>query len=736
MARPTTTKPLASAGPDRRLGWAGRWGIVVARHRRFVLLAWLVLAVVCVAGYPALHSRLASPDFSVPHSESARVDDLMAQHFPQLGCEQDLVVFHAADRTADAAEFHAVVDLAMRSAAHTVGVTGTTSPYEGLAAQQISSDKHTAFGVVGINGDMAARARTAASLQAALAPTAGKGVSVQLTGYSPVENDLMNTETADLERAEAIGLPMAVIVLVLSLGALVAAIVPVTVAGAGIAVTVGALFGLTTFLAFDSLVLSVSVMVGTGAGIDYAMFVVSRFAEELARSGITDRRDQTGIERAVGLAMDTAGRTVMASGLIVMISLCSLAVVGLRMLDGIAVGVVTVVLSTLAAAFTLLPASLATLGPAINVGALPARFRPALVRSSSATGGWSRWAHTVMARPLVFAGVGVAVLLVAATPIAGIRYGVDMGLSSLVDHPSGQAADRIVHDFGPGLLAPVEIVATGAGDTPLRAEDLGAAEQFASALSNDGRVRMVLPQETDSRMFALVVPRVAFDSNAAADLVRHIRTQAGQSTLNATVLVGGTSASFVDVSHRIAARFPVVIALVLAASLVFLVITFRAIIPAVKAILMNLLATGAALGITIMVFQHGIGERLLDFHSTGFLQVYLPMLVFAVLFGLSMDYEVFLIRRMKEQWDRGHDNDSAVATGLEATARPITAAAAIMVVVFASFVSADVLELKQIGLALAAAIAIDAVLVRLVLVPAMMKLLGQWNWWLPRVHRH
>ncbi|WP_107655289.1 MMPL family transporter [Nocardia suismassiliense] len=730
MAQPTILERPEPPAPARRWGAAGRWGVAMARHRKIVLGVWLLLVVVCGAAYPALHARLGTPDYSVPGSDSVAVDHLVAEHFSRFGIEQDLIVFHSAEHTVDTPAYRATIDRAITVARQTSGVAGAIGPFDGNAAQ-ISADRHTAFGIIGVDGDISARVQVVQDLQAAIETGPGAGTQVMLTGYAPIQSEMMQIETADLQRAETLGIPVATVLLVLALGALTAALLPITVTAAGIAVAVGALFGLTTFLAFDSLVLSVATMIATGTAIDYAMFIVSRFNEELTRRGVRNRRDRNAIHEAVGAAMDTTGRTVLASGLIVMISLCSLAVVGLPMLNGIAVGVVTAVLATMTAAFTLLPALLATLGPAVNRGALPERMRPAEVRSAAASSAWARWAHTVMARPVLFGTVGVALLIVAAAPLTGLRYGVDVGTDALTERPAGQAIALVEKNFTPGLLAPIEVVATGADTAPLTSAARAEADQFIGELSRDPRIATVLPQYADGRMFAAVVPRAAFGSTDAADLVTDMRSRAA-SLGDAEVRIGGTTALFVDVSERITGRFPWVIALVLAVSFAFLVAAFRSLVLAVKAILLNLLATGAALGITVAVFQHGIGESALGFHSTGFLQIYLPMLVFAVLFGLSMDYEVFLIRRMKEHWDVHHDNAAAVADGLQRTARPITAAAAIMVAVFASFVTANVLELKQIGFALAVAIAIDAVLVRLVLVPAFMRLFGRWNWWLPK----
>ncbi|HLS76471.1 MAG TPA: MMPL family transporter [Nocardia sp.] len=718
--------PVPGAGP----GLLGRWGAAMARHRSVVFALWLLLVLAGGAAFPALDARLGAPDFTVPGSSSARADQLIAEHFSAFGVEQDLLVVHSPSYTADDPEFRESVTRATAAAGAIEGVTGVIGPYQGDQAAQISTDRHTAFAVVGLDGDIAERVATATRLQAAVAATAAGDFEVAVTGYGPMQADLMEVETADMQRAETIGLPIAAAVLVLALGALVAALLPITVTAAGIAVAVGVLFGLTTWLTFDSLVLSVATMIATGTAIDYAMFLVSRFQEESHARGVTSRTQRAAIESAVAATLDTTGRTVLASGIIIMISLCSLVAVGLRMLDGIAIGVIAAVSATLCAAVTLLPALLAALGPAVRRGALPERLRPAIADDQPSA--WDRWARTVMNRPVAFGLAGVVLLIACAFPLTTISHGIDMGMNSLDGHPSGRATVLVQDEFGPGLLAPLTVVATGPTDTPLPAAAQSAVLSFGAELDRDERVARVLPQQADGRVLLTVVPRDSFDSASVADLTREI-TDRADAVPGAELSVGGTPAVFADVSDRIAARFPWVITLVLTVSLVFLIVAFRSVLLAVKAIVLNLLATGAALGVTVAVFQYGLGERLLGFTSTGFVQVYLPMLVFAVLFGLSMDYEVFLIRRIRESWDRTHDNGLAVAEGLRHTARPITAAAAIMVAVFAGFVTADVLELKQIGFALAFAIALDAVIVRLVLVPAFMRLLGDWNWWLPRL---
>ncbi|ACY21882.1 MMPL domain protein [Gordonia bronchialis DSM 43247] len=708
-----------------------RWGVLMARRRRAVLAVWGLLLVVCAVAYPLLENRLGAMDFGVEGSESTEVDRLVARHFPQFGTEQAVIVLQSGAVTATDAEFRAAVARTITAATAVEGVVDVVGPYDGLPGSQISADGHVAIALAGMDGDMAERAKVARDLQDAIATTGDDSIDVGVTGYSAVQNAATELQNADLARAEAIGIPVALVLLVLALGALAAAAVPIAVAIAGMLTAVGVLFTLTAVTAFDSLTVAMATMVGLGVGIDYAMFIVSRFREELTHH---TGPDHAAISGAVGRSLATAGKTILVSGLVVMISLCALIIIQAPIFRGIAIGVATAVTSMLTVAVTLLPALLAALGPAVNRGSLPARWRPA----DSATdapgvlgGRWARWAYLVMRRPVLFGTAAAAVLVLAALPVFGIRYGLDMGTTALDDTPTGRASTALNTNFPPGALSPVEIIATGPSDTPLTADAEARVNRFLTEIDGDARIDIVLPaQLNDGRMLAMAIPSVTFDSMAATDLVRDLRNTAAGAA-GAEIRIGGSTAEFVDLSDEMTTKLPLVVALVLTASLVFLIAAFRSIALPLKAIAMNLLATGAALGITVAVFQWGLGENVLDFTSPGFVQVYLPTVVFALLFGLSMDYEVFLIRRIREYWDASGDNQRAVAAGLTHTARPITAAAAIMIAIFASFLTADILELKQLGLALAVAVAIDAVLIRLVLVPALMRLLGGWNWWLP-----
>ncbi|MFI9503293.1 MMPL family transporter [Nocardia sp. NPDC052566] len=707
------------------------WGATMARHRRLVIVGWLIVLLVSGAVFPLLMKELKAPDYGVDGAESTRASSLVQQYFRGLGNEQDVIVFDSPEGRLNDPDQRAVVDRVVAAARTTPGVVAVISPFDPMAKDQLAPDGRAALALVGLQGNADQLPARAADVQKAIDAADSAGVAAYLTGYSPITNDLTKVESSAAEQAETIGMPIALLIMVLAFGAVLAAVLPVLLAIVGLTLTFGVLYALSFVLHFDAFMVTIVTMIGTGIGIDYAMFIVSRFREELARRGIAER-DPAAIAEAVGAAVRTSGRTIFFSGVVVGISVCSFFIVKSPLFREISVGVLVAVLCTLAAALTFLPAMLAVLGPRINKWQLPVRWRPADVRSDShlASGPWARWAHMILRRPVIYAVVAAVVLVIAALPVASLKYGIDLGTKSLAGEPSAKAQDILDRSFTPGAVSPIQIVVTGSGDAALDAAGQQRATTLMSTLRQDSRITQIEALTSQGRMLLNVVPKVPVDSNEAIALVRHIRDDLAPSTGN-QVLVGGATASFVDLSDETTTKLPWVLALVLGLSLVFLLLIFRSVVLPIKAVLMNLLATGAAIGLTVAVFQWGHGAGLLGFTSTGFVQVYLPLSVFVLLFGLSMDYEVFLIRRIQEAWEDGNDTDASIAVGVEHTARPITAAAAIMVAVFGSFVTAQVLELKQFGFALAVAIALDATLVRLVLVPALMKLFGDWNWWLP-----
>lgn len=717
-----------------------RWGAVMARHRRMVMAVWVVVIFACGASMPFLFNQLKAPNYNVNGSESARAAQLLQHHFAGQGNEQDVIVFDAANGRITDPAARATVDRVVKAAQAQDGVVTVISPFSPQARDQVSQDGRAALALVGLRGSPHKLPGRVSDVQDAVQGASGGGVKAWLTGYTPITNDQTVVQGKDSENAESIGMPVALVVLVIALGAVVAAFLPLLLAIAALILTFG-VFALLSFgLSFDAFLISIVTMIGTGIGIDYALFVVSRFREELARRGVNRQnwkhereKQREQVIEATGVAVATSGRTIMFSGVIVGISVCSLYIVNAPVFREISTGVLVSVICTLITALTLLPAVLGWLGPKVDLGSLPERFRPADARPGADVerGVWARWAHLIMRRPVIAGLIAAVILVVAALPVASLKYGVDLGIGSLGQQPAAQAQKVLSRSFSDGATSPIQVVVTGRNDTPLDATGTQHAKQLQDALSKDSRIAAVESMPSDGRVLINAVPKVAIDSNAATDLVKYIRTDLATRATGQDVFVGGATAQFADVSKETTDKIPYIILMVLGLSLLFLVMVFRSIALPIKAVVMNILVTAAAVGATIAVFQWGHLEGLFGFTSVGFLQVYIPITVFVLLFGLSMDYEVFLIRRMKESWDESHDNATAVATGIEHTARPIAAAAAIMVAVFGSFVTCGVLELKQFGLSLAVAIALDATLVRLVLVPAFMRLLGDWNWWMP-----
>jgi RND superfamily putative drug exporter len=711
--------------------------VAIARHRRLVLALGVVVLVCSVLLYPRLEGALNAPEYGIKGTDSSRVEELLERRFPGIGSEDDGLVFYSAHQLASGSAFHGVVASVLAVARRQAGVRTVLGPYDPNAVGQISSDEHAAVVAITLGGGTHQRFTRARSMQSAVGREARDGIHVWLTGFSPIARDLSDVERTDTERAEAIGVPVALAILLFALGTAVAAMAPLLMAGAGLLFTYGVLALLTTLFHFDNLLLAIVTMIGVGIGIDYGLFIVSRFREELACSERAPGGERDRVADAVGTALATSGRTILFSGAIVALSLASLLVVDSPIFREVAVGSVTVVLCMLIVAVTLLPALLGQLGAGINRGALPARLHPADSRPQAgrAPGGWAKWALLMMRRPIPAAILAAGVLILAAIPVTGLRYGINLGVLSVSSTSSGKGETVLARSFSPGAVAPIQIILTDGAESSHGRPDVAGAATLTRELEDDRHVTGVAERRSGFGTLLTVVPSARIDSSTTVALVRHIRRDLAppiHAHGGPTVLVGGATAITVDFSNQMRSSLPLVVGLILGMSLLCLLVAFRSIVLPIKAVLMNLLVTGAALGLVVLIFQQGHGEHLLDFTNPGFIQAYVPLGMFALLFGLSMDYEIFLIRRVREEWRSTHDNRLAVATGIEHTARPISAAAAIMVAVFGSFLSANLLELKQIGFALAVAIALDASLVRLILVPATMRLLGSRNWWLPR----
>ncbi|SDG22503.1 putative drug exporter of the RND superfamily [Sinosporangium album] len=745
---------------------------MVARRRYLVLALWA--AVLAVAGilYPVLESRLGAPDYTVRNSESAKTQSLLTEHFWDLGAEQDVVVFRSATHTVASPEYRRVVERIIETVKNGSGVTEVESPYADGRGEQISADRRVALAVLGMRGTEAQRAFVAARLQDRIErQSAGTGVEAYLTGPSPLTNDLSDIELRDQRTAENIGIPLALVVLLFALGALAAALLPILVALSSVLLCSALLVPLAFPLHLDRFVTVVATVIGIGVGIDYALFVVSRFREELAaRTPFGKRASREAIDTSIGLALRTSGRTVITSGLIVIVALGSMLVINGHIFMEIALATSLVVACCLLTSLVLLPAMLAVLGDRVNFGALPRRMRPPDIsgNGTAAVGLWGRWAAFVLRHPVLTGLPALALLILASLPLTSIKLGIDWGLAALSETRSGKGQQIVTQSFTAGAVGPVQV--TTCKPRPIAAPELDRVASLTATLARHPHVESVTSVTSElDRAFgghteahlrrAAAVPEArrelnrivdldrggrctylsiilnqAVDSPEASALVRDLRDQHAPDAFRGTgaeVHVGGLTAQYVDLSDETSSKLPLVIAIVLGLSFVYLLLVFRSVLIPLKAVVLNILATTAALGLTVFVFQFSHGDWLLGFTSVGTLQAYLPVALFALLFGLSMDYEVFLVSRIQEEYERSGDNDRAVVVALSHTARQITAAAAIMAAVFGSLLLADVLELKQFAFGLAVAVVIDATIVRMLLVPAAMGIAKRANWWIP-----
>ncbi len=735
-------------------------GYVTTRYASIIAAIWLAATIVASLFLaPRFTTALTGPPLLVNGSDSAIAQQIITERFGEPFAEQDLVVFTSASLTVDDPAFQAVVNEALGRVRPLRGVVSIISPYGVGAESLIATERHIATAVVSITGTNAERQALVPILTNVATAAATPYVAIYVTGSSPLIAELVAQEQEDLTRAEQLGLPAALLILLIASGTVVAAGLPILLALGGITVTFGVLGAASMVADFNLFVPNIATMIGMGIGIDYALFIVTRFREELAKG----KESPT----AIAATMASTGKNVFFSGITVLLSLSGLFLVNARIFHELALGAMTAVAVMLLGAMTLLPALLALLGPRVNAWHLPGRKSDTTGIGSSQF--WGVWAMAIMRRPVLWAAAAIAILLLLASPIARLNLSLDTSTGE-ANQGSAEAGRKILEqEFNQGRISPLQIVYSS-DDGALDQRDLDAIARLSERLANDWAVVEVTSVTTlldrytgshsadalgmaanypqvveatgdlvnfDSGMDVAIiraVPRWSPDSPGPLELVTRVRDRLAPAALEdapASIHVGGLSAQIVDISAESRHKLPIVAAFIVILSYVLLMMVFRSLVLPLKAIIMNVLGITAAYGLLVVVFQDGAGARLLHFTPTGTIQVYLPLLSFAVLFGLSMDYEVFLLGRIKEEWDISGDNQVAVVKGLQRTASVITAAAAIMVVVFSAFTFARLMEVKELGFSLAAAVFIDATLIRIVLVPAAMQLLGHWNWWLP-----
>ena len=553
-------------------------------------------------------------------------------------------------------------------------------------------------------------ARTSATHVSVLAATERhQGLDVELSG--------MMFQKASLGSSEVIGIMAAVVVLLVAFGSVVAMGLPIVTALFGIGVGMAGVELWSHLVATPEFTVQVATMIGLGVGIDYALFIVTRYREALDRKAPED---------AVVEAVTTAGRAVLFAGSVVLISLLGMILMRLDFVGGLAVGSSTAVAVSVAGALTLLPALLGFAGDKVN--------RLSIHRRSHPAGGetrWHRWSRLLQRHPVPAAAGALLVLCALAVPALGMRLGFSDAGNDPATQTTRVAYDLVARGFGPGANGPLAVVAELHGPSAV-----GRLGSLVASLEHQPGVAAVLPPELNAAHTAAIVevlPTTSPQAAATVSLVHQLRSHvlAPYQTSDLSVHVGGPTAAGVDYSTVVGQRLPIFIGAVLLLSFALLLAVFRSVLIPLKAVVVNLLSIGSAYGVMVAIFQWGWAKSLFGVGHGGPIDPWIPMMLFAIVFGLSMDYEVFLLSRIREEHERTGDNSAAVVEGLAGTGRVITAAAAIMVAVFASFVLGDLRAIKIIGTGLAAAIFIDATVVRCVLVPAVMELLGERNWWMP-----
>jgi RND superfamily putative drug exporter len=680
-----------------------RLGDASARRPKRTIGAWVLLTALVVALSGALGGAFLD-DFAAPGSDSAAATELLESRFPAATGGSAVAVFSAGDG-ARLDGFRPAVAATLARLAEVEHVAAVTDPFD---AGRISADGQIGFADIAMDlpsGELGPE--PARALAEALAPARAAGLTAEVGG----EAVFLNTEPAP-SGAEAVGVVVALVVLVVAFGTVVAALVPIVLALVAVAVGLTAVTLLAGALDVSTAGPTIAAMVGLGVGIDYALFIVSRYRENRAAGAPNDV--------ALSRAMGTSGTAVLFAGVTVVLAMSALVLTGLGVLASIGLATALVVLFAVATALTLLPALLSLLGDRIDTGRLLRRGRaPRAVEATA----WWRLAHRISARPVPYLVAASVLLLTLAAP----ALSMETGFPDAGDEPTStthrQAHDLLAEGFGPGFNAPLLVVADLVGAAP------DAVPALVSHLEADPGIADVgEPTRTASGDTVVVpaIPTTAPADDATEATLARLRADAPDG-----VHVTGQAAMAIDLDTQLRDTLPLLLGAVLVASFLLLTVVFRSVTVAVKATVMNLLSIGAAYGVVVAVFQWGWLGGLIGLGDTYLIASPLPAICFAVLFGLSMDYEVFLVSRIREAYVATGDNVEAVARGLAASGRVITCGALIMMGVFSSFVVNPNPFVKMIGLGLAVAIALDATVVRMVLVPATMALLGRANWWLP-----
>ena len=696
--------------------------------------AWVAAFVLAIALIITLLADGLTTDFGFTNNpESQRADTLLEERLRGPKRANEIVIVRSDTLTVDDPAFQAKVE-ALYDQFNALGsdiIAASTHFYQSGDVSLVSTDRQTTILPITMAGEFDDATTNVEQILDIVQEANGRdGFDVLATGEATVSSETNKASESDLIKGEAIGIPVALIILILLFGALLAALTPIMVALFSIILALGvtALIGQTFELSF--FVTNMIFMIGLAVGTDYSLFIVSRYREELGK----------GLEKldAIARAGETASRAVFFSGLTVVLALFGMLIIPTTIFQSLATGAILVVIVSVLASLTLLPAILSIMGDKVNSLRVPIIGRRFNKQADDQSGGFWGWiTRTVMGHPIISLVVSAGLLIAAAIPFFDMNTGFN-GVSTLPDGFQSKKAFLILEDeFSFGLITPAEIVIDG----DINSEPVQAAiNSLQSALELDpaflGVSDLVVNPGED---LALLTAPVIGDpgGEAAIDAIGRLRNQyipSAFSQTQADVLVTGAAfnTDFFEITNRFT---PIVFTVVLSLSFILLMIVFRSIVVPVKAIIMNLLSVGAAYGLMVLVFQKGVGVDILGFQQTEIIDAWIPLFLFTVLFGLSMDYHVFLLSRIRERYDQTHDNAESVAFGLRSTASLITGAALIMVAVFGGFAIGDLVMFQQVGFGLAVAVFLDATIVRSILVPASMRLLGDANWYFPSMLR-
>jgi RND superfamily putative drug exporter len=690
------------------------------QHRVIVVIAWLAV-LVSVIGVERAVGSAYSDTFTLPGTESSRALSLLASALPKQAGDSDTIVWHVRSGSVNDPSVQARIKALLQKVAAAPLVAGVRSAYGPGAAAQISRDGKTAYATVDFTKLAQSLPKNDVRRVIDLvrgAPTSSLQVEI---GGQAIEQESQTPPSNSV----AIGLVAAAIIILLAFGSLLGMALPLITAVVALGTATFAIDLFSHLLSVSTIAPTLAALIGLGVGIDYALFIITRHRDGL-RSGLSP-------EDAAVRALNTAGRAVLFAGGTVCVALLGLLVLRLSFLDGMAYASVITVVLTMATALTLLPALLGFMGPRVLSRRERRRLAESGPQDGHTTGFWARWARFVSRRPIILALAAIVVMLTLASPVLSLRLGLSDAGNDPASSTTRKAYDLLAAGFGQGSNGPLLLVAQVG--TPADTAALGKLTQTLQRVPGVAAV-VPFPSKPGAKVAVLeVIPTTAPQDVHTSDLIKHLRSTvipAAEQGSGLRVLVGGATAIFDDFAAIISAKLPLFIGVIVGLGFLLLLIAFRSLLVPATAAVMNLLAAGASFGVVVAFFQWGWGSDRLGLGRPGPVEAFLPVIMLAVLFGLSMDYQVFLVSRMHEEWVHTHDNRHSVILGQATTGRVITAAAAIMISVFAAFVFGGQRVIAEFGIGLAAAVFLDAFVLRTVLVPSVMHLFGRANWWLPR----